>query len=162
MEAEKIKMSKGAAILTWLMLIVYVLAALGLVDPKGFFACYKFLPHGVVLAYYCVEVFLTSVGILAIIGILRLKERMRRIAVAIGVWVTASETPIFFWLHDLNQSCYEAAELWNKEHPTQLLNVDFLAKVQFNFAISLALGAMVLNLIFIWYFTRPNIKKQFK
>ena len=161
MEVSKKKRSKGITVFAWLMLIVGVGTMLGL-DPHTFFATYKFLPQGMILALYGYSIISVIIGFVSISGILWLKDGMRKAAIVINALDVLSGLPLFFCIKGLRQSTYEMAQTTIKEHAFQFMSLDTLAKVEFYSTLISASGVMILSLIFIWFFTRPTIKKQFK
>jgi len=161
MEVSKKKRSKGVTIFVWLMLVVGVGTMLGL-DSKTFFATYKFLPQGMTLALYGYSIISVIVGFVSIIGILWLRDGMRKAAIVINALDVLSGLPFFFCIKGLRQSTYEMAQTTIKEHSFQFMSLDELAKVEFYSTLISAFGVMILSLIFIWFFTRPKVKEQFK
>jgi hypothetical protein len=155
------KRSRGIAVLAWLMLVFSAASLLGL-DVRVFFALYKFLPQGVVLLLYGYGVLAVTLGIIASIGILRSKEIMRKVAVAVNALDFLVGLPFFLFLPSVRQSFYDIAESVIRGRATPFLSVEGLARAEFYSAVSGALAAMILNIIFIYYFTRPKVKEQFK
>ena len=121
-----------------------------------------FLPHGMVVALYCYSIISVIIGFVAIIGILWLKDGMRKTAITINALDILFGLPFFFCINGVKQSTYEIAEATIKEHSFRFISLDGLAKVEFFGALFSASGAMILSLIFIWFFTRPKVKEQFK
>jgi len=158
---NEVKKFRGIAVLAWLMLIFSTASLLGL-DVRVFFALYKFLPQGVVLSLYCYGVLAVTLGIIASIGILRLKESMRKAAIAINALDFLVGLPFFLYLTSVRRSFYEIAESAIRGRATPFLSVEGLARSEFYSAVFGALAAMILNILFIYYFTRPKVKEQFK
>lgn len=157
------KRSKGITILAWLAMIVSAGTMLFLFDRKDFFAMYKFLPRGVVMTVYCYSAASAMIGLVASIGILQLKERMRKIAVVITTLDVLGGIPFFFFLPQIKRSIHEMTETMLSEQVFPVLgDANGLAEQGFLAGVSTALAGMMLNLIFLWYFTRPKVKAQFR
>ncbi len=158
---NEVKRFRGIAVLAWLMLIFSTASLLGL-DVRVFFSLYKFLPKSVVLSLYCYGVLAVTLGIIASIGILRLNESLRKVAVAINALDFLVGLPFFLYLPSVRQSFYEIAGSVIGGRATPFLSVEGLARSEFYASVFGALAAMILNIIFIYYFTRPKVKEQFK
>ena len=162
METEKIKRSKGITIFAWVILIISAITAPTLLDVKTIFDGYKHLPHTVAVGCYWFGVISTIIGFVATIGILRLKEAMRKIAISINILDALYGILFFFQLKGLKQSIYEmvvAKGMLQKQLPNTF---DDIAAQTFVVTVFSAAAGVIFKLLFIWYFTRTNIKEQFK
>lgn len=162
-ELHEAKRPKGIAVLAWFMLTVGGLSWLSLLDIKTYLETYKFLPPGMSVALYCYGVASVAIGIIASVGILRLKEYMRKTAVIINALNVLIDVPtLFFCLPGLKQKAYQIAETMAKESTNPGFSADVFVKLVFSAGVLTIAGFMIVNLLFIWYFTRPKVKAQFK
>ncbi len=159
---EKPKRMLGVVLLAWLMLLFGV-ASLAVLDVRVFFSLYKALPNGIVLSLYGYGVIAVGLAIIAGIGILRFKEKARKLALAVNLVDFLVGIPLFFYIPSIMRSFREMlASSGMPGRSIQFLNLEGLTRSEFYFIAIGVLTAIVLNLIFIYYFTRPNVKEQFK
>jgi hypothetical protein len=158
---ERPKRMLGITLLAWVMLFFGV-ASLMVLDAKFFFALYRSLPNGVLFSLYWYGVIAVGLAIIAGIGILRFKERARKLALAVNLVDFLVGIPLLFYIPTIMRSFREMIASTLPGRSVPLLNPEGLSRSEFYFIAIGALTAIVLNLVFIYYFTRPNVKEQFK
>lgn len=156
------KRSKGVTILAWLMIIVNAYAfASSLNFRKNFFDVYISLPRGVNISIIAYCLLSAAIGVIAGFGILQLKEKMRKLGVAINaIDVLAGLGILSLTINDIRQYVYTIAASAAVTDPK--VPVYALASATFYVTILLMMLAYGFNLLLIFFFTRPKVKEQFK
>lgn len=156
------KRSKGVTILAWLMIIVNAYAFFSSLNfQRNFFDVYRSLPRGLNISLIAYCLLSAAIGVAAGFGILKLKEMMRRVSVAINaidVLVGLAILPLT--LNDIREYVYSVAASAAGTDPT--VPVYALAKASFYLTILLMMITYAFNLLLIFFFTRPKVKEQFK
>ncbi|MDD5195194.1 MAG: hypothetical protein PHQ96_05960 [Candidatus Omnitrophica bacterium] len=159
---DKKNRSRGVTILGWLMILINILLLLGALDAKSFFNFYNFFQNNLVIALYSYSLISAILGAIAGIGVLKLKESMRKLALFINYLDVLEGIPFFFFsIKGLQQSCYKLA-LSGTHRITSQGTINLVANITFYMTaifIWLIIGLSILN---IYFFTRPKVKEQFK
>lgn len=93
---EKNKPSRGVVIFGWIMIIINILVFLTVFNYKSSFDAYKSFPKNLIIAIVVYTIFSAIIGIIAGIGILKLKELMRKIVIFINSLDVLVSVPVFF------------------------------------------------------------------
>lgn len=156
------KCSTGVAVFGWLMIIINAFLLLAALNIKGFFEAYKFLHKNFVIALYTYSIISAVTAIVAGIGILKLKEILRKIGVFINSLDVLQGIPLFFFtVKGLKEYFYtETISAMPPEVPQSATTM--VANISFYFTVILIWGLIGLSILFIYFFTRPKVKEQFK
>mgnify|MGYP001575158177 CR=1 FL=1 len=156
------KRSKGVTIFAWLMIILNTFMLLSFFDVKTMFECYKSFSKNFVIAIISYSILSALIGILVGFGLLKLKDTMRRIGIAINSMDLLLGIPLFFIsLNDLKQYSYSVAVSETVKKSINL-NIDTFANFVFYIGVFIIGIIFGLGLLFIFFFTRPKVKEQFK
>lgn len=156
------KRSRTVAIFGWLMIIINAFVLLAVFDTKSFFDAYKSFPKNFLIAMYAYSLISPIVGIIAGIGILKLKDVMRKIGIFINSLDILAGIPLFFIsAKDLQRYCYTAA-LSSAPSGVSQVNANMIANISFYIVTILSWGFIGLSILLIYFFTRPKVKAQFK
>lgn len=131
------------------------------VDYDWYVASYGYWPTWLMVLRYCFSWFQRILGLIAGMGILRLKDTARKIAICIG-WFTILT---IYWKHPYD--AFEKHAVYLDQHYGYIFQMMGYPKLSF---VPLTLPALiiqyVLDILFcgvmIYYFTRPAVKAHFK
>lgn len=153
--------SKGVTIFAWSLIILNIFTLLLSLNFKIFFNLYRSFNKTIVIGIILYSLFSMVVGIASGFGILKLKEIMRKIAIAINSLDVLFSIPLFLSSVDnLRQYSYLTAVA--QAGKTTILSIDVMTNIFFYSAIFASLFYIFLSLLLIFFFTRPNVKEQFK
>lgn len=156
------KRSKGVTIFGWLLIIINGFALLHAFNFQTSFELHKSFNKSIVVAIISYGLLSTVIGFITGIGILKLKEMMRRLAIAINSLDIIFGIPLYFLsANDIRQYAHSAALAQIANKPT-VVNVDTLANVGFYAVVSWFIFCIILSLLLIFFLTRPKVKEQFK
>jgi hypothetical protein len=157
------KRSKGVTVFAWLLIVLNFLGLLAFLDFKSIFDLYKSFNKIFAITVISYGLFSTTIGIISGYGILKLKEIMRKIAVAINALdVISTIILLFITSNAIWNYSYSFAESQLAGKGKMHLNVDTAAAVGFYSAIFVNVLFIGLSLLNIFFFTRPKVKEQFK
>ena len=157
------KRSKGVTFFAWLIIILNIIGLLLQLNFKSSFDLLKSFNKNIVLVIILYGLLSAIIGIISGFGILKLKEIMRKIAVAINVGDVLYNTIIpIIAAKDIWQYSYSVAVQQLAGKSETFLSVDAITSIGFYSAISLYVFYVGLSLLFIFFFTRPKVKEQFK
>lgn len=101
------------------------------------------------------------VGIICGFGIFKLKEIMRKIALIVSSMdILFNVLLLFLSIKDIREYSYSVAVSESEKHSTGL-SIDTLVNIGVWSVIFVYLFYIALNLLFIFFFTRPKVKEQF-
>ena len=156
------KRSKGVTIFAWLLIIINAFNLLNSFNFQTSFELHKSFNKGIVVAIILYGLLSSLIGFISGVGILRLKEIMRKLAVTINSLDVIIGIPMFFLTaNDIRQYAHSAALAQLANKPTDL-SVDTLTNVGLYAAASWYVFCIVLSLLLIFFLTRPKVKEQFK
>lgn len=157
------KRSKGITIFAWLLIILNIFTLLASLNFKIYFDLYKSFNKIFVIAIILYGLFSTIIGIISGFGILKLKEIMRKIAVAINVSDVLFTIILFFIsLNEIWKFSYSVAASQLVGKSKMYLNVDTLAAIGFYSTMFVYVLYVGLSLLLIFFFNHPKVKEQFK
>lgn len=152
------KRSKGVTVLG-VLTIIFSLTSIPAWNYKDFSTIYNSFPHFIILILFIYTILYVPLGIIAGIGILKLNNIARKLAITI----TAINLFIFvltvFGLDGIKafiQKEYQGVNLTNIIPEATFLNI-CLGVIYFGFTIG-----FIYEIIYLYFFTRPKIKEQFK
>lgn len=155
--------SKGVTILAWSMIIVNIFLLLAAFDFNKIAECYRSFGQSLIVVIIVYSVLSALIGIVAGFGILKLKEIMRKTAVIINsLDVVIGITLLFVSINDLKQYCYSVVVTGYDETLANIISLNTLVNLTFYITISVYLFFMALSLLYIFFFSRPKVKEQFK
>src|SRR4030042_2202047 len=109
-EIMETKRTKGITIFAWLLIILNIFTLSMSLNFKNTFDLYKSFNKIIIIAIILYGLFSTIIGIISGFGILRLKEIMRKIAVAINALdVLFTIIIIFISSHEILKFSYSLA-----------------------------------------------------
>jgi len=156
------KRSVGVTIFAWLLIIINGFNLPHSFDFHTSFELHKSLNKGVIITIISYTLLSAVIGFISGIGILKLKEMMRRLAVAINsLDIVFGILVLFLSANDIRQYAHSVALAQATNKPT-ILSVDTLTNVGFYAAMSWYVFCIGLSLLLIFFFTRPKVKEQFK
>lgn len=156
------KISRGVKIFAWLGIILNIVTFLSSLDCKTFFGCFKSFNKNFIFLIILYSILSSIIGIISSIGLLRLKEIMRKVGIVINSLDLIFGVPLFFLsLKDIKQYSYvtAASEITKG---TIKLDVNSFSNSIFYLIIYVSCAMFGLSLFFIFFFTRPKIREQFK
>ena len=152
------KRSIGVTIFAWLIIIVSGLLLLGSFDFKAHTKLFQSFPKNLNICLFAYGIASLAIGVIAGIGLIRLKEIMRKVIVGINLLDVLSGIPVLlFSLNDIKQYAYRAAAETNSQ-----VSIDVLANIAFYIIICFAIFTIAFSMLIIYFFTRPKVKEQFK
>lgn len=156
------KRSKGVTIFAWLMIITNAYALLSSFKFKAnFFDVYRSLPVAFNVTLIAYSIISAAIAVIAGTGILKLKEKMRVLGVAINaIDLFFGLAVLSVTLNDIREYTYSIAASVSATDPS--IPVYALASASFYATVLLMLFAYGFNLLLIFFFTRPKVKEQFK
>jgi hypothetical protein len=156
------KRSRAVVIFGWLMIIINAFVLLATFNTKSFFDVYKSFPNNFLIAMYAYSLISPIIGIIAGIGILKLKDLMRKVGIFINSLDILGGIPLFFLsIKDLQRYCYTVA-LSSAPSGVSQVNAGMIANISFYIVTILSWGFIGLSILFIYFFTRPKVREQFK
>ena len=150
------KISKGIIIFS-ILIIIYSIHGLPIVNFKTYYSKFYPSPERVILVRYILSIALRVVLIISSLGILLRKEIFRKIILFLSLFTIAT----IYWKHPV--VCFERVLLWKVSQG--ILPVDVLTRIDMLSRISAMICAIMdigFALCLIYYFTRPQVKKQFR
>ena len=156
------KRSRGVTIFAWLSIIVNIFTLLTSLNFNTYFEMYKSFDKSIVMGIILISLFSIIVGIVAGFGILKLKEMMRKIVVVINSFdVLFGILLLLLSIDSFKQYAYSlaVAQVGTKGN---VLGIDTLTNIGFYTMIFVSLFYIAISLLFIFFFTRPKVKEQFK
>jgi hypothetical protein len=155
------KRSKGVTILAWVSIIFCSLALLGSFDIQGMFKAYQSFSRGWIIALVIYGFLSSIIGIVAGIGILKLRDVMRKIKVGINVLDFIIGVPVYFLsFESAKKYYYETAIAELGKHPE--LNPDVFQNLIGTSYMLIVVIALALTILNIYFFTHPKVKAQFR
>ena len=156
------KRSVGITIFAWLIIVLGIIFFLSSLDFKTHMKIYQSFPKNLNVGLIVYGILSSLISIIAGIGLLQLKEVMRKVVVGINLLDVLISIPVlFFSINSLKQFAYNEAVKQVAETNSQV-NVDILANISFYFIISFGIFFIVLSLLVIYFFTRPKVKEMFR
>lgn len=156
------KRSRGVTIFAWLMIILNIIVLLSSFDFKTMFECFKSFPRLLIWGMVFYGIISSLLGIFSGFGLLRLKDLARQIGIVINSIDLLFGLPVFFFsLNDIMQYSYNSAVSTIAKSPTGL-DINMVTNSIFYSIIFMSWVLFILSLSFIYFFTRPKIKEQFK
>lgn len=155
------KRSKGVLLFAWLMIVVNVFTFLSALDIGSFFVYYASFPLAAVCFMIGYSFFSSVVGIIAGIGLLKLKETARKIGVFINVADLLVGLPAFILSFNSVREYTYAMTASQVPQGAPAIDVEMVATAAFDFVVAMNLAVFVLSGIFIFFFTRRKVKEQF-
>lgn len=154
--------SKGVTIFAWLMIIVNALMLLVSLDFKSQFAMLQSFSKNFVAATISYALASSLIGVIAGIGLLRLKEIMRKLGVLINIFDLLVGIPLFFLL--LGATRQYISRMISVELAASSFRVDagVVINIIFYSAIFWSFACFALSFLFIFFLTRPKVKEQFR
>lgn len=154
--------SIGVTIFGWLIIILNIISFLSSLNYKSFFNLYKSFPANIIITFIVYSAISSIVCIIAGVGILKLKESMRKVAIFITTLdIFVAVTMSLLGAKDFQQYCYAQALLSAPRGASQEA-INMLASISFYIITILNWGFIVLGILLIFFFTRPKVKEQFK
>ena len=154
--------STGITVFGWLLVVLGVLMFFSTLDIRSQFEVYRSFPRGATIGLIVYGAISSIISVIAGRGVLKLKEVMRKVAVGINIVDLAIGIPVFpLSLPGLRRYAYEVL---NRDPAVSGLNIDIniLATCAFYFAVIISLALFVFSVLVIYFFTRPEVKEQFK
>jgi hypothetical protein len=156
------KRSKGVTIFAWLMIILNIFMLWFSLDFRAYFEGFKSWHKNFIIIIILYSILSAAIGIIVGIGLLKLKDIMRRIGIVINSLDLLFGIPLFsLSLNDLRQYSYSAVVYELAKKPANL-SIDTLANIAFYVMVSMIVMTFGLSILFIYFFTRPKVKEQFK
>jgi len=155
------KKSKGVLLFAWLMIVINIFTLLSALDINYFFVYYASFPAAVIAFLISYSFFSSAVGIIAGIGLLKLKEAARRMGVFINAADILVGLPAFILSFNSVHQYVRAMTASQMPQGAPALDVEMAATAAFDFVIAMNLAVFVLSGIFIFFFTRRKVKEQF-
>lgn len=156
------KASKGVKILAWSMIVLNIIMFLSVIDYKTFFDCFRSFSRNFIILMIAYSILASVVGIIAGIGLLKLSEAMRKTSIVINSLDFLLGVPLFYFaLRDIRLYSY-AVVLSQGLDEVIKSNINLLANSIFYSIIFISYLTFALNLLLIFFFTRPKVKEQFK
>ena len=157
------KRPKGITIFAWLLIILNIFTLLLSLNFKNTFDLYKSFNKIIIIAIILYGLFSTIIGIISGFGILRLKEIMRKIAVAISALdVLFTIIIIFMSSNEILKFSYSLAGSQLVGKSNMYYDADMVSAIGFYSMIFVYVLSAGLSLLFIFFFTRPKVIEQFK
>lgn len=158
----KKKMSKGAKVFAWLMIALNILILVSSLDYKTLFECFKSFSKNFVILMVVYSIASSGIGVVSGIGLLRASDLMRKIGIAVNSLDLLIGIPLFYiTLSDVRQYCYTVAFSQMPESAVKL-NINSFANSIYSVIVFSSYLMFALSLSFIFFFTRPKVKAQFK
>ena len=156
------KISKGVKIFAWLMIVLNIIMFLSALDYKTFFDCFRSFDKNFIILMIVYSILASIIGIIAGIGLLRLNEAMRKIGIVINSLDFLFGVPLFYFaLRDIKQYSYAIVLSQGLEEIIKS-DINSFANVIFYSIVFISYVTFGLNLLLIFFFTRPKVKEQFK
>ncbi len=155
------KRSKGVLLFAWLMIVINVFTFLSALDIQSFFVYYASFPLAAVCFIIGYSFFSSAVGIIAGMGLLKLKETARKICVFINVADLLVGVPAFILSFGTVRTYVYTMTASQMPTGAPALDVKMVATAAFDFIIAMNVAVFVLSGIFILFFTRRKVKEQF-
>ncbi len=155
--------SKGVLIFGVLLIVSSIIHIQKLVEASGtyYVQYFGFMPEWLLLARYMFSWFQRAIGILIALGLLAQKEVARKAGILLGIFTVLT----LYWKHPyeaLKEHTKHLDALYGKILLTMgIKNITF-SSVTFPSLIGLYLADIIFWAIFIYFFTRPSVKAQFK
>ncbi len=156
-----LKRSRGITIFAWVFIILNTFNLLNVFYFQTYFELHKSFNKATVVALFSIGMLSSVIGFITGIGILRLNNIMRRIAIIVNSLDILIAIPLYFLsVNDIKQYCHSIALTTVAQGPP-IVNVNVLANIGFYAATLFYIFAVGLSSLFIFFLTRPKIKEQF-
>jgi len=156
------KRSRGVTIFAWFWIVLNAYTFIISLDFHSFQGPFGFLPHTFVMVVAIHSLLSSFIGFVVGIGLLKLKEIMRKTGIVVNsVDLLVGIILFFLSFNGWKQYSYEKAASALAKTSAQV-NIDLFAGIGFYLIISLYLAFTLLNVLFIYFFTRPKVKEQFR
>lgn len=154
--------SKGVRIFAWLLIILNFFIFVFSFNFKGTFDCLKSFHRNFVIAAIFYSLLSSLVGIMVGAGLLKLKNTARLSGIALNGLDLFIGTILFFLsLADVREYSYAMAVSEIAKSMTRL-DIQTIFRVIFYSTIMMNWAVLGINLLFIYFFTRPAVRNQFK
>ncbi len=155
------KRSRGVTIFAWSIIIINILGLLHSFNFKSTASLHKSFNIIIVALIIAYTILSELIGIISGVGILKLKDSMRKLA----IWINSLDIVFcvmlfIFSIKDFKDYAYSIAAAEVAKNPTPV-SVDTLAGVGFYSVAFLFAIYLLINLLFIFFLTRPKVKGQF-
>ncbi len=156
------KMSKGVMIFAWLMIVLNIFILVSSLDYKTLFDCFNSFSKNFVISIILYSIASPVIGVVSGIGLLKASDLMRKMAIAINSLDLLLGIPLFYiTLSDIKQYCYTIAYSQIAENAIKL-DVNSFANGIYYSIVFVSCAIFGISLLFIFFFTRPKVKAQFK
>jgi hypothetical protein len=154
--------NKGIKIFAWLLIILNIFIFLLSLNFKSYFDCLRSFHKNFIIGVISYSILSSVAGIIVGLGLLRLKNVMRKIGIGINSLDLLLGILLFFIsLSDVRQYSYTIAVSELAKRPIRT-DVYTLANIIFYITVFANWIVLAINLLFVVFFTRPGVKQQFK
>lgn len=156
------KRSKGITILAWLAITLNALILITSFDTGHIFECYQAFPRNFIIGIITYSILSSTIGIFVGRGLLRLIDKFRKIGLVINSLDLLIGMVLFpLSLPHFKTYSYSFASYIIAETSSRLSVTTFYMIILGTMVIS-SLAFFIFNILFIFFFSRPKVKEQFK
>ncbi|MDD5020396.1 MAG: hypothetical protein PHH75_05955 [Candidatus Omnitrophica bacterium] len=155
------KRSKGVTIFAWLMIVLNISFFLSSTDIRFYDACFRQFPKNVVFFIVTYSMVSALIGMMAGIGLLKLRPAARKIGIFINTTDLLIGIPLFSVSFDGVKKYVSDVVVSELIKTPVVVDIEMVLTIVWDVVVVWSLAVFVLSALFIFFFTRPAVKAQF-